>query len=67
MKHHLVVIRYSLPGQPGVYRSEKTITQQGSNPGVCARRALDAYRREHTKGKKNISYYLTVKPLTETF
>ncbi|MBX4215326.1 hypothetical protein KW797_00025 [Candidatus Parcubacteria bacterium] len=61
-KHFPVIIAHSLPGQPGVKRLEKIIMQQGSDPGICARRAYQAYKRENLKGKKNITYYFTVKP-----
>lgn len=67
MKHHLVIIKHSLPGQPGVYRTEKSITAPGSSPEVSAKRALKEYRKENTHGKKNLSYYITIKPLTEKY
>lgn len=61
-KHFPVIISYSLPGQPGVKRLEKVIIQQGSDPGICMRRAYQSYKKENLKGKKNITYYVTVKP-----
>lgn len=67
MKHHLVIIKHSYPGQPGVFRCEKQYTQAGSDAGICARRAYQQYKKEFTKGKKNITYYMTAKPLTESF
>lgn len=61
--HYLVQIAHSLHGQDGVMRMTKEYRQSCSSPDIAARRALQQYRKETTRGKRGISYGIRVKPL----
>ncbi len=63
MRNYLITISHERDGQFGVQRMPKDYRVPASSEPAAARRGLSQYKREVTRGKKNIHYRVRIDPL----
>ena len=63
MRHFILKIQHAYDGQPGLWRVPTEKRVKASDEGIAARRALRTYKKEFCKGKRKVSYQITITPL----